>query len=149
MERGDEGLNEARAHIGSYFSYEPRGDVAGGGARTLICCKSARMSSAGNSITMRVGGGEIALRVAGSLGLADDQRYSLLSRHDAEVTSRALAAHPGLSPGPHRPPPRHRHRRRPSVTAGWAAWFGNRRVSMRDRWFRLRTRGSYRGAPQV
>jgi hypothetical protein len=66
MGRGDEGLNEARAHIGSYFSYEPRETQRPGGARKLICFKSARMSSARNSITVRVGGGEIALRVAGS-----------------------------------------------------------------------------------
>jgi hypothetical protein len=24
-------------------------------------------------------------------------------------------------------------------TVGWAAWFGNRRTGLRDRWFRLRT----------
>jgi hypothetical protein len=29
-----------------------------------------------------------------------------------------------------------------------AAWLGNRWVSVRDRWFRLRTLGSYRHAPQ-
>jgi len=90
-----------------------------------------------------------ALRVADSLGLADDQRYSLLSQHDAEVTRRTLAAHPGLGPRPRQPPRWQQRGRLPNVTAGWAVWFGNRRVSVRDRWFRLRTRGSYRGAPQV
>ena len=49
-----------------------------------------------------------------------------------------------------------RHRRRPgrtfafrNVTVGWGVWFGNRRVGLRDRWFRLRTTSSYRGAPQL
>jgi hypothetical protein len=37
MGRGDEGLNEARAYIGSYFSYEPRGDLAARyGAKTPL-----------------------------------------------------------------------------------------------------------------
>jgi hypothetical protein len=90
-----------------------------------------------------------ALRVAGSLGLDDDQRYSLLSRHDAEVTRRALAAHPDLGARPRLVPRRHIRRRWAGLLAGWAVWFGNRRVSVRDRWFRLRTRGAYRGAPQV
>ena len=35
-----------------------------------------------------------------------------------------------------------------NVTVGWGTWFGNRRVGLRDRWFRLRTSSSYRGAPQ-
>jgi len=96
-----------------------------------------------------------ALRVGERLGLADDQRYSLLSRHDAEVIRRAADARPDLGPQPRRPPLRYRRRRRyrlpwlPAVQGGLAAWRSNRRVSVRDRWFRLRTRGSYRGAPQV
>jgi hypothetical protein len=37
MGKDDEGLNEVRAHIGSYFSYEPRGDVPGRqGAKTHL-----------------------------------------------------------------------------------------------------------------
>jgi hypothetical protein len=68
-------------------------------------------------------------------------------------------------PGPHRQPagaPRARQRPRSAgatgmlrrrhrfsrVTVGWAAWFGNRRVGLRDRWFRLRTTRDYRGCPQ-
>jgi hypothetical protein len=98
---------------------------------------------------------DAALRVADRLRLADDQRYSLLSRHDAEVTRRAAAARPDLAPRPRRPPLRYRHRLRyrprwlAGLPGGWAAWLSNRRVSVRDRWFRLRTRGAYRGAPQV
>jgi hypothetical protein len=49
-----------------------------------------------------------------------------------------------------------RHRQRPgrtltlrNVTAGWGVWFGKRRTGLRDRWFRLRTTSSYRGAPQL
>lgn len=35
-----------------------------------------------------------------------------------------------------------------NVTVGWGVWFRNRQVGLRDRWFRLRTIRSYRGAPQ-
>ena len=49
-----------------------------------------------------------------------------------------------------------RHRRRPgrtlalrNATVGWGTWFGNRRMGLRYRWFRLRTTSSYRGAPQL
>jgi hypothetical protein len=66
MGRGDEGLNEARAHIGSYFSYEPRETQRPGGARKLIWFQIRPNEFGQDSITMRVGGGEIALRVAGS-----------------------------------------------------------------------------------
>jgi hypothetical protein len=97
---------------------------------------------------------DAALRIAGRLRLDDDQRYSLMSRHDAEVAARAATARPDLGPRPRRPPPRYRrsHRRLPwlpGVQGGVAAWLSNRLVSVRDRWFWLRTRSSYRGAPQV
>jgi hypothetical protein len=91
-----------------------------------------------------------ALRAADRLGLDGDQRYSLLSQHHAEVTRRALGAHPALAARPRQAQRRQQRRRRlPNLTAGWGVWFGNRWVSVRDRWFLLRTRGSYRGAPQV
>jgi hypothetical protein len=91
-----------------------------------------------------------ALRAADRLGLDGDQRYSLLSQHHAEVTRRALDAHPALAARPRQAQRRQQRRRRlPNLTAGWGVWFGNRWVSVRDRWFLLRTRGSYRGAPQV
>jgi hypothetical protein len=98
---------------------------------------------------------DAALRIAGRLRLDDDQRYSLMSRHDAEVAARAATARPDLGPRPRRPPARYRRRGRyrppwlRGVQGGIAAWLSNRRVSVRDRWFWLRTRGSYRGEPQV
>ena len=90
-----------------------------------------------------------ALRIADRLSLDDDQRYSLLSRHSAEVSRRAAAARPGLGPRSRRTPMRRRRSRAARLTVGWGTWFGNRWVSLRDRWFRLRTAGSYRGAPRV
>lgn len=102
-----------------------------------------------------------AWRLAGRLGLDDDQRYSLIGRHADEVAKLAARARPDLAPrtppsrarrGPtitaprrlHRP---HRRLRVLNVTVGWATWFGNRRVGLRDRWFRLRTIRHYRGCP--
>jgi hypothetical protein len=97
-----------------------------------------------------------AWRLAGQLRVDDDQRYSLLRQHDDQVASLAAQARPDLS----RPGPGHRRRlaaglasrrRRPPfghVTAGWATWFGNRGVDLRDRWFQLRTARYYRGCPQ-
>jgi hypothetical protein len=104
-----------------------------------------------------------ARRLADRLALDDDQRYSLISHHASEVGRRVERARPDLPQ-----PPRardhaqaravalsRRHRRRRgrhltlrNVTVGWGVWFGNRRVGLRDRWFRLRTTSSYRGAPQ-
>ena len=101
-----------------------------------------------------------AWRLAGRLGLDDDQRYSLVWHHDHQVAERANQARPGLARrgarptgpnpiGPNPIGPRRRSRRRlRNVTVGWAAWFGNRRAGVRDRWFRLRTTGHYRGCPQ-
>lgn len=105
-----------------------------------------------------------AWRLADRLALDDDQRYSLISHHADEVGRRVERARPDLP----QPPSRRdraqaravamsrRHRRRRgrtltlrNVTAGWGVWFGNRRVGLRDRWFRLRTSNSYRGAPQL
>jgi hypothetical protein len=93
-----------------------------------------------------------AWRLAGRLGLDDDQRYSLVWHHDHQVTRRVAQARPDLArpamtpPGPRRLP--RRRLRFLNVTVGWAAWLGNRRVGLRDRWFRLRTTGRYRGCPQ-
>lgn len=91
-----------------------------------------------------------ASRLAGSLALGDDQRFSLMSRHDAEVSRRTAAARPDLLPRPRRAPAYRRRRRRrlPGLSAGWAAWLGNRWVSVRGPWFRLRTLAAYRGAPR-
>ncbi len=105
-----------------------------------------------------------AWRVGDRLALDDDQRYSLISHHADEVGRRVERACPDL---PQPPSPRdraqaravalaRRHGRSPgravalrNLTVGWGTWFGNRRVGLRDRWFRLRTTSSYRGAPQL
>ena len=88
-----------------------------------------------------------ASRLADALGLDDDQRFSLMQHRDAEVSRRAAAARPGLAARPRRPPA-WRRRRLAGLTAGWAVWLGNRWVSVRDPWFRLRTLAAYRGAPR-
>ena len=81
-----------------------------------------------------------AWRVADRLGLDDDQRHSLVWQHASRVGQ--LAARTDLvGSAPRRPP------RRRGVTVGWATWFGNRQVGLRDRWFRLRTSWHYRGCP--
>jgi Clp amino terminal domain, pathogenicity island component len=105
-----------------------------------------------------------AWRVADRLALDDDQRYSLISRHADEVGRRIERARPDLPGAPSaadRAQARavvlaRRHRRRPgrssalrNATVGWGTWFDNRRVNLRNRWFRLRTTNSYRGAPQL
>lgn len=93
-----------------------------------------------------------AWRLAGVLGLDEDQRYSLVARHDEQVSQLITAAQPTLA-GPRRgpgPPVRMlRHRRGPlRLTTGWGVWFGNRWVGTRDLLFRLRTARNYRGCPQ-
>jgi Clp amino terminal domain, pathogenicity island component len=89
-----------------------------------------------------------AWRVADQLGLDDDQRYSLIRHHGDQVEQRMAAARPDLATPPRaRTRPRHR-RGLLNVTVGWDAWLQNRRVNLRDRWFRIRTFRYYRGAPQ-
>jgi hypothetical protein len=105
-----------------------------------------------------------AWRVADRLALDQDQRYSLISHHASEVGRRLERARSDLPKPPSardRAQARavalsRRHRPRPgrtfplrNVTVGWGAWMDNRRVGLRDRWFRLRTTSSYRGAPQL
>jgi hypothetical protein len=99
-------------------------------------------------------------QLADQLQLDEDQRYSLTHHHVREVERRAGIDRParaGAGRGPGTLPvaaaltrsrPRHRHPALLNVTVGWAAWLGNRRVSVRDRWFRLRTAGDYRDSPQ-
>jgi Clp amino terminal domain, pathogenicity island component len=89
-----------------------------------------------------------AWRLAERLGLDDDQRYSLVWQHADQVGQRMTTARPDLS---RRPGVSRRMPRRPAflnVTVGWGMWLRNRRVNVRDRWFRLRTLRYYRGAPQ-
>jgi hypothetical protein len=89
-----------------------------------------------------------AWRLAERLGLDDDQRYSLIQQHSHEVEQRVAQTRPGLARPTRRTARPRRHLRFLNVTVGWAAWFGNRRVGLRDRWFRLRTTSHYRGCPQ-
>jgi hypothetical protein len=109
---------------------------------------------------------DAAWRVADRLAVDDDQRYSLISHHASAVQDRVQRARPDLPRPPSAPDraqaravalsSRHRRRHRAmgpasaltNVTVGWGVWFGNRRAGLRDRWFRLRTSASYRGAPQ-
>jgi Clp amino terminal domain, pathogenicity island component len=91
-----------------------------------------------------------AWSVAGRLGLDDDQRYSLVWQHASrvgQIVARTRTDLAGSEPH-HGPRPRPGPRRRPGVTVGWAMWFGNRRMGLQDRWFRVRTRSHYRGCPQ-
>lgn len=91
---------------------------------------------------------------AGS-GLDDDQRHSLLAHHLGEVRVRVERAKPELAgPGRRRALPgagrrrRRRLRRLLSFATGWRVWLGNRQVSLRDKWFWLRTRRYYQHAPR-
>ncbi len=90
---------------------------------------------------------DAALRVAQALGLGDDQRYSLLSHHSSKVEQVVASGRPELV-RPRRVPRGRRRHPYLRFTVGWGAWFRNRRVSIRDRWFRLRTIRHYRGCPQ-
>ena len=97
-----------------------------------------------------------AWRLTARLGLDDDQRYSLICHHSDEVERRAAQGRPDLAR--RRIPGRaaasmaiargRRRHRFLALTVGWATWFDNRRVGLRDRWFRLRTIRHYRGSPQ-
>jgi hypothetical protein len=98
-------------------------------------------------------------QLADQLQLDEDQRYSLMHNHVREVERRAGIDRPvltGAGRGPGMPPVaaalgrarlRHHHPALLNVTVGWAAWLGNRRVGVRDRWFRLRSAGDYRDCP--
>ncbi len=91
-------------------------------------------------------------------GVDEDQRYSLLARHDEAVEHRIRTTHPGLLPdyedtdmsGPVFAVASGRLRSRlPNFMHGWPTWFANRRVGMRDRWFAFRTRTAFRGQPPL
>jgi hypothetical protein len=105
--------------------------------------------------------------VATKRGLDDDQRYSLSRHHLDRVEQLVAQAHPDLigdrsarTPSPTTSFPiarmvtaqdhpwRRWRRRWLGFTVGWGTWFSNRRVGMRDRWFRLVTAIDHRGAPQ-
>jgi hypothetical protein len=86
-----------------------------------------------------------AWRVASRLELDDDQRHSLVWQHARQVSQLTSRARTDVV-GPAGPP--RLRRLRPGITVGWSAWFDNRQVNLRDRWFRLRTARNYRGCPQ-
>lgn len=102
-------------------------------------------------------------RIAARRGLDDDQRYSLARHHLDRVEQLAAHAKPDLvdrrelqarfpiattvSGPPH--PWRRRRRQWLGFTVGWGTWFSNRRVGLRDRWFRVLTAIDYRDAPQL
>jgi len=104
-----------------------------------------------------------ALRVADRFRVDEDQRYSLLRHHSDRVDALAYAAHPDLvvtmqqlrdahrSGSPNlRPIVRSRsawERVVPGFMIGWPTWFANRRVGIRNKWFRLNTLLDYRGQP--
>jgi 8-oxo-dGTP diphosphatase len=90
--------------------------------------------------------GEV-LRIVRRLGLDDDQAYTLLSLHRAEVDQRTGATRPeGPRPRP-RLPPRPGLGRAARLTVGWGVWLGNRRAGLHRRWFRLRAARYYRESP--
>lgn len=100
--------------------------------------------------------------VATRRGLDDDQRHSLLRHHLDRVERLVAQTHPELidqrsarttfpaarmvTAQAH--PWRRWRRRLFGFTVGWGTWISNRRVGLRDRWFRLVTVVDYRGAPQ-
>ncbi len=103
---------------------------------------------------------------ASRLGLDDDQRYSLALHHRDRVEELVAQARPDLvdrRPGRHTGPRTatlihapirsgrrgRRGRIRFGFPIGWWTWFSNRQVGFRNRLFRLRTAGNYRGAPPV
>lgn len=101
-------------------------------------------------------------RLADRLGLDDDQRYSLARRHLDRVEQLVAASRPdlGIEVSSQRKTPVGmalplrgranwwRRRRWLRFTVGWGCWFSNRRVGLRDRWFRIRTLRDYRRAPK-
>lgn len=87
---------------------------------------------------------DAAWRLADRLQLEEDQRYSLIHQHVAEVELRTGV----IAPARPRTVTRPRHPALRGVTVGWRVWLGNRRTSVRDRWFRLRTLGDYRQCPE-
>jgi hypothetical protein len=103
-------------------------------------------------------------RIASRLGLVDDQRYSLAVHHRDRVDQLVAQARPGLVEWQPRRNTVHqtatlvhvavgsscrirRRRLRFHFPTGWRTWLSNRQVGLRNRWFRLRTVLSYRGAP--
>jgi hypothetical protein len=113
----------------------------------------SRVRSAANLAALMSWEQRAAERVADQAGVDDDQRYSLLVQHRRAVEDRLG----GIRAPVDDPDPRgaakaggiaRRHLRRvPNFMVGWPTWFANRRVGIRDRWFRLTRAPAYRGQP--
>ncbi len=104
-----------------------------------------------------------ALRVAEQFHVDEDQRYSLLNHHHDRVEALAHQAHPELvetreqlrqrhQAGPYMRvvsrPRRFWERRVPGFMIGWPTWFANRRVGLRNKYFRLVTAPNYLHQPR-
>jgi Clp amino terminal domain, pathogenicity island component len=86
---------------------------------------------------------DAAWRLAGELGLDDDQRYSLVWQHADQVERRLATARPDLARRP-RGPRVPRRSAFGNVMVGWGVWLRNRQANLRYRWFRFRTLRYYR-----
>jgi len=115
-----------------------------------------RVRSRGDRDSLSIVEGRAANKVAARFGLDELHTFSLSAHHGQEVKRRLADAKPMLGRGqdvacPSRAEMRivSRHRRRRlralNFTVGWGTWFSNRRVGLRWRLFRLRTRNAYRG----
>ena len=89
-----------------------------------------------------------AWRLGQELGLDDNQQYSLVHHHSEQIGQLVARGRPDLA-APDLPVPRRLRRPGPlSFTIGWAVWFRNRQVGLRDRLFWLRTVRYYRRSPE-
>ena len=91
-------------------------------------------------------------RLAKQHHLTDNERQSLLRHHLDFFDRNAGSAAPSVAATiyPHGLEGEafigyctvrlHRHRRRRVISVGWGTWFGNRWVTIRSAWFRLRVR---------
>lgn len=98
-----------------------------------------------------------AWRITDQARVDDDQRYSLLHHHRLAVEARLAPAQSRFGEAVSRSEVTagwdiarlRRRRRAPNFMVGWPTWFANRRVGIRDRWFRLVSTSAYRGQPRL
>ena len=116
----------------------------------------ARVSTSGDVAALRSMEQRAAWRTADHAAADDDQRYSLVSRHQDAVEQRLRLTHPqlvkprsSLHVGGVIYDQRFRRRRLPNLMVGWPTWFGNRRRGLRDRWFQWKTRSAFRDQPRL
>lgn len=103
-----------------------------------------------------------ALRVAERFQLDEDQRYSLLNHHQDRVEALAHQARPDIVETRQQLRERHRsgpymrvvsgprrfwERHVPRFMVGWPTWFANRRVGLRNMYFRVVTAPRYLHQP--